>query len=127
MIQLLEYTVEIRYNGLEGTGEFWLLNTNIVQSNYHIFLKLFSLKKHNQLKSTVHCTFQVPLLRVTDGTVTVFIPRPTRAHRRSPYGTTGGTLAWTVETHISKIILFYVILYYIMNDLLFVIKSDSFI
>ena len=28
-------TVEIRYNGFEGTGEFWLLNPNVVKSNYH--------------------------------------------------------------------------------------------
>ena len=36
-------TVEIRYNGLEGTGEFWLLNLNVVKSN-HQFL-VFSNKK----------------------------------------------------------------------------------
>ena len=33
-----ENTVEIRYNGLEGTGEFWLLNPNVVKSNYHFFV-----------------------------------------------------------------------------------------
>ena len=27
------YTVEIRYNGLEGTGELWLLNPIVVKSN----------------------------------------------------------------------------------------------
>ena len=33
-------TVETRYNGLEGTGEFWLLNLNVVKSN-HQFLVFF--------------------------------------------------------------------------------------
>ena len=27
-------TVEMQYNDLEGTGEFWLLNLNVVKSNY---------------------------------------------------------------------------------------------
>ena len=31
---LKEYTVETRYNGFEGTREFWLLNPNVVKSNY---------------------------------------------------------------------------------------------
>ena len=31
------YTVEIRYNGPEGTGEFWLLNPNVVKSNFYFF------------------------------------------------------------------------------------------
>ena len=64
---------------------------------------------------------------VRDGTVRVLILRLTRADKRCRFHTTGGTLVWTVETHVSKIILFYIILYYIMNDLSFVIKSDSFI
>ena len=35
--QTNDNTVEIRYNGLEGTGEFWLLNPNLVKSNYNLF------------------------------------------------------------------------------------------
>ena len=30
--------MEIRYNGLEGTREFWLLNPNVVKSNFLFFL-----------------------------------------------------------------------------------------
>ena len=32
-------TVEIQYNGLEGTGQFWLLNPNVVKSNFFFFIK----------------------------------------------------------------------------------------
>ena len=32
--------MEIRYNGLEGTGDYWLLNPNVVKSNYQ-FLVFF--------------------------------------------------------------------------------------
>ena len=42
-------TVEIRYNGPEGTGEFWLLNPNVVKSNYHCFF-VFSFHKKNLSK-----------------------------------------------------------------------------
>ena len=38
-------TVEIRYNGLEGTWDFWLLNPNVVKSNYP-FLVFFVKKKN---------------------------------------------------------------------------------
>ena len=31
-------TVEIRYNGLEGTGEFWLLNPNVVKLKYQLLI-----------------------------------------------------------------------------------------
>ena len=37
-------TVEIRYNGLEGTVEFWLLNPNVVKLNFQ-FLLLFFVKE----------------------------------------------------------------------------------
>ena len=46
-----EDTVEVRYNSLKRTGEFWLLNPNVVKSNYHFFGIFFSLKKQNQVKS----------------------------------------------------------------------------
>ena len=42
----LKHTVEIRYNGLEGTREFWLLNSNVVKLNYQ-FLVFF----HKQIKA----------------------------------------------------------------------------
>ena len=33
ILYIFTYTVEIRYNGPEGTGEFWLLNPNVVILN----------------------------------------------------------------------------------------------
>ena len=36
-----KHTVKIRYNGLEGTGEFRLLNPNVVKSNYQLLAFLF--------------------------------------------------------------------------------------
>ena len=33
-----ENTVEIRYNGLEGTADFWLLNPNVVKLNYQFMV-----------------------------------------------------------------------------------------
>ena len=42
------HTVEIRYNGLQGTGEFWLLNPNVVKSSNQ-FLPRFSCVLHNSI------------------------------------------------------------------------------
>ena len=42
-------TVETRYNGFEGTREFWLLNPNVVKSNYHFLV--ICLWKENKVKS----------------------------------------------------------------------------
>ena len=45
------FTVEIGYNGPEGTEEFWLLNPNVVKSNYHCFLiSSFHKKNFSKMK-----------------------------------------------------------------------------
>ena len=40
--------METRYNGFEGTEEFWLLNPNVVKSNY--WFLVFKKKKRFDIK-----------------------------------------------------------------------------